>query len=288
MNTSNAIEVRHLSKDYGTFQLKDINLTLPGGSIMGLIGENGAGKSTTIKCILNLIHRDGGEITLLGKDPVKDERAVKDEIGVVLDECTFHDVLRPQDVSVILSKVYSGWDRTLYQQYLDRFGLPKNKPVKQFSRGMKMKLSIAAALSHRPKLLILDEATSGLDPVVRDDILDEFLAFIQDEEHAILISSHITSDLEKVADYVTYLHQGRVAVQGAKDELLEYYGRLVCTKQELAQIDPACIVGSRIGQFGCEALIRDRASFSRHWPELTVDPVSLEEIMVFTVRGDRQ
>jgi ABC-2 type transport system ATP-binding protein len=288
MNTSNAIEIKHLSKSYGNFQLEDVSLTVPGGSIMGLIGENGAGKSTTIKCMLNLIPRDGGEITLLGRDAIQEERAVKEEIGVVFDESTFHDVLRPRDVSGVLSKVYRTWDCALFEQYLDRFELPRTKAVKEFSRGMKMKLSIAAALAHRPRLLILDEATSGLDPVVRDDILDEFLAFIQDETHAILISSHITSDLEKAADYVTYLHRGKVAVQGAKDELLAYYGRLACTRQELAQVDPACVVGSRVGQFGCEALIRDRASFARRWPELTVDPVSLEEIMVFTVKGDRQ
>ena len=282
------LEVSHLTKDYGAFRLEDVSFTVPGGTIMGLIGENGAGKTTVIKCILNLIRPTSGEIRVFGLDSREAERAIKAQVGVVLDEVLFHDVLRPRQVGRILAGLYPNWDGALFEHYLEKFQLTGKKTVKEFSRGMKMKLSIAAALSHRPKLLILDEATSGLDPVVRDDILDEFLAFIQDEEHAILISSHITSDLEKVADYVTYLHQGRVAVQGAKDELLEYYGRLVCTKQELAQIDPACIVGSRIGQFGCEALIRDRASFSRHWPELTVDPVSLEEIMVFTVRGDRQ
>ena len=284
----NAIEIRHLTKDYGSFKLDDVSFNVPGGSIVGLIGENGAGKSTTIKCILNLIRRDGGEISVLGMDNVADERAVKEDVGVVLDESTFHDTLKASDVGKILRRVYKNWDDSLFQDYLRKFSLPADKFIKEFSRGMKMKLSIAAALSSRPKLLILDEATGGLDPVVRDEILDEFLSFIQDEDHAILISSHITSDLEKVADYVVYLHRGRVAIQGTKDELLEEYGRLVCSRADLAAVDGAFIVGQRTGQFGCEALIKDKEKFRRLYPKLTVDPVTLEEIMVFTVKGDVQ
>ena len=283
----NALEISHLTKDYGSFKLDDVSLTVPGGTIMGLIGENGAGKSTTIKCILNLIRRDGGEIQVLGMDNLRDERAVKQQVGVVLDESTFHDTLKAPNVGKILSKIYKSWDSALFGQYLRKFDLPGDKMIKAYSRGMKMKLSIAAALAARPRLLILDEATGGLDPVVRDEILDEFLAFIQDEDHAILISSHITSDLEKAADYVTYLHQGRVALQGAKDELLERYGRLICARGDLAAVDPGFIVGQRVSQFGCEALIKDRRAFARLYPGLTVDPVTLEEIMVFTVRGDK-
>ena len=282
----NALEVSHLTKDYGSFKLDDVSFALPGGTIMGLIGENGAGKSTTIKCILNLIRRDGGEIQVLGLDNLREEQAVKAQVGVVLDETTFHDGLTAPQVGKILAKLYPNWDMALYQRYLDKFGLAGKKPVKTFSKGMKMKLSLAAAFAARPKLLILDEATSGLDPVVRDEILDEFLDFIQDEEHAILLSSHITSDLEKVADYVTYLHRGKVAVSGAKDELLDTYGRLVCSRADLEQVDPALLVGVRTGQFGCEALVRDKHAFVRFYPGLTVDPVTLEDIMVFTVKGD--
>ena len=282
----NALEVSHLTKDYGSFKLDDVSFTVPGGTIMGLIGENGAGKSTTIKCILNLIRRDGGEIQVLGLDNLRDEQAVKAQVGVVLDETTFHDGLTAPQVGKILAKLYPNWDMALYQRYLDKFGLAGKKPVKTFSKGMKMKLSLAAAFAARPKLLILDEATSGLDPVVRDEILDEFLAFIQDEEHAVLLSSHITSDLEKAADYITYLHKGKVAVSGAKDELLDTYGRLVCSRSDLAQVDPALLVGVRTGQFGCEALVRDKHAFTRFYPGLTVDPVTLEDIMVFTVKGD--
>ena len=284
----NAIEVRHLTKDYGTFKLDDVSFAVPAGAIMGLIGENGAGKSTTIKCILNLIHRDSGEIRVLGMDNIRDERAVKEQLGVVLDESTFHDMLRAREVGAVLARVYENWDAALFDRYLRKFSLLEGKTIKEYSRGMKMKLAIAAALASRPKLLILDEPTSGLDPVVRNEILDEFLDFIQDETHAVLISSHITSDLEKVADYVTYLHQGRVAITGAKDELLECHGRLVCTREQLERVDPAYIVGKRVSRFSCEALIRNREEFCFRWPELTVDPVTLEEIMVFTVKGDQQ
>ena len=192
---TNSIEIRGLNKSYPDFTLGEIDLTLPGGTIMGLIGENGAGKTTLMKCILNLVRRDSGSITLLGYDNIREERLAKAEIGVVLDECFFHDTLRPKDVGAILAPAFrDSWDSRLYKDYLDKFQLPQGKLIKEFSRGMKMKLSLAAALAHRPKLLLLDEATAGLDPVVRDEILDEFLAFICDEEHSILISSHITSD----------------------------------------------------------------------------------------------
>jgi len=285
---NNALEISHLTKDYGAFKLDDVSLTVPGGTIMGLIGENGAGKSTTIKCILNLIRRDEGTITVFGMDNLQQERAVKEQTGVVLDEVLFHDMLRPRQVGKILSGLYPNWDEALFTHYLEKFGLTGKKTVKEFSRGMKMKLAIAAAFATKPRLLILDEATSGLDPVVRDEILDEFLAFIQDEDHAILISSHITSDLEKAADYITYLHNGKVAVSGAKDELLDTYGKLVCSRADLEKIDQSLLAGSRVSQFGCEALVKDRHAFARRYPTLAVDPVTLEDIMVFTGKGDAQ
>ena len=265
----NAIEIRHLTKDYGSFKLDDVTFDVPMGTVVGLIGENGAGKSTTIKCILNLIRRDGGEIVLLGRDNITGEREAKEEIGVVLDESTFHDTLRSGDVGKILRKIYKNWDQRFFEQLLKKFDLPEKKTVKDYSRGMKMKLSIAAALAARPRLLILDEATGG-----------------QDEDHAILIASHITTDLEKAADYMVYLHKGRVALQGAKDELLEEYGRLVCGRADLDKVDRAFLVGVRESQFSCEALVRDREKFVRLYPELTVDRVTLDEIMIFTAKGD--
>lgn len=284
---TNSIEIRGLNKSYPDFTLGEIDLTLPGGTIMGLIGENGAGKTTLMKCILNLVRRDSGSITLLGYDNIREERLAKAEIGVVLDECFFHDTLRPKDVGAILAPAFRDrWDSRLYANYLDKFQLPQGKLIKEFSRGMKMKLSLAAALAHRPKLLLLDEATAGLDPVVRDEILDEFLAFICDEEHSILISSHITSDLEKVADYITYLHQGRIVLSDAKDTILEHYGRVGCTAAQLEAIDPADLVRVRRGSFGCEALVADRGAFHRSYPHLMVEPIALEDIMLFIGKGE--
>ena len=279
---NNAIEVRGLCKDYGDFRLDHVDLTVPGGTILGLIGENGAGKSTVIRCLLGLVRPDGGEISLLGRAPEE----AKEDIGVVLDESSFHEVLRAPQVGKIFAGLYAAWDPALYEHYLAKFGLPRDKKIKEFSRGMKMKLGIAVALSHRPKLLLLDEATGGLDPVVRNEILDEFLDFIQEEDHAVLISSHITSDLEKAADYITYLHKGRVAVQGTKDELLEAYGRSITTSFLGCGFSTTEAAGVRRGQFGCEALVKERRTFVRRYPGLTVDPVTLEDIMLFTVRGD--
>ena len=284
----NCLEIKDLCKSYGDFALDHVNLTIPGGTIMGLIGENGAGKTTTIKCILNLIRRDAGEISIWDRDNLREERAAKAGVGVVLDECFFHDSLRPRDLDRVLGPVFPDWDRGLYGDYLDKFRLPANKLIREFSRGMKMKLSLAAALAHRPRLLILDEATAGLDPVVRDEILDEFLAFIQDEDHAILISSHITSDLEKAADYITYLHQGKVVLSEAKDVILDSYGRAAGTAEQFARVDPADLVRVRRGSFGWEGLVADRAAFQRKYRDLLVEKTTLEDIMLFIGKGEVQ
>ena len=279
---NNAIEVRGLCKDYGDFRLDHVDLTVPGGTILGLIGENGAGKSTVIRCLLGLVRPDGGEISLLGRAPEE----AKEDIGVVLDESSFHEVLRAPQVGKIFAGLYAAWDPALYEHYLAKFGLPRDKKIKEFSRGMKMKLGIAVALSHRPKLLLLDEATGGLDPVVRNEILDEFLDFIQEEDHAVLISSHITSDLEKVADYVTYLHQGKVVLSESKDVIQDSYGRLGCTAADLLTVDSKDLVRVRKGSYGCEALVSDRAAFRKKYPQLMVEPISLEDIMLFIGKGE--
>ena len=285
---TNCIEIKGLCKSYPDFSLKNIDLTLPSGSILGLIGENGAGKTTTIKCILNLIRRDAGEITLLGYDNIREERPAKADVGLVLDECFFHDTLRPLDVGRILAPSFQRWDEALFRSYLKKFSLPEKKLIKEFSRGMKMKLSLSAALAHRPKLLILDEPTAGLDPVVRDEILAEFLGFIQDEDHAILMSSHITSDLEKVADYIAYIHQGEVVLSDAKDSILDSYGRVGCTAAQLEDIDPRDVLRVRKGSFGCEALVKDRSAFGRKYPMLLVERTTLEDIMLFMGKGEEQ
>ena len=283
---TNCIEIKGLCKSYGDFTLRDVDLTVPGGSIMGLIGENGAGKTTTIKCLLGIARPDRGSITVLGRDMAAHGAEIRQGIGVVLDECFYHDTLRPRDLSPILAPIYRGWDRELYRDCLARYGLPENKLIKEFSRGMKMKLSLAAALAHRPRLLVLDEATAGLDPVVREEILEEFLSFICDEEHAILMSSHITTDLEKAADYITYLHQGQVALTGSKDDIRDRYGRVACTAAQLEQLGPGDLLRVRRGAFGCEGLTANRAEFQRKYPQLLAEPLSLEDIMVFMERGE--
>ncbi len=228
------LEVQDLTKRYDAseFSLDHLNFKVPYGSVMGLIGENGAGKTTTLKLILNLMRRDAGTIKLFGLDNIRDEGAIKQQIGVVFDENHFHELFSPADIAKILRSLYQKWDDNLFQQYLRRFQLPADKPIKTYSRGMKVKLSIASALAHHPKLLLLDEPTSGLDPVVRDEILSIFFDFIQDEEHTILISSHITGDLEKIADYVTFLHQGRLVFSGVKDDLLDSHGIVKCNASE--------------------------------------------------------
>ena len=281
---TNCIEIKGLVKEYRTFTLGPIDLAVPGGSILGLIGENGAGKTTLIKSMLGVVRPGGGEVRLLGKRP--DD--AKQDIGVVMDDCFFSEYLRVRDVDAVLSRVYEGWDRGLFRDYLEKFSLAGTKNIKELSRGMRMKLSLAAALAHRPKLLLLDEVTAGLDPVVRDEILDEFLDFVSGEDHGILISSHITSDLEKVADYIAYLHEGKLLMCDEKDRLLESYGRLVCARADLEQIDRSYLVSVRKSQYSTDALIRNRGEFTRRYPRLTVEPITLDELMVFVVRGEKQ
>ena len=284
----NAIEVRALSKSFEGFQLQNVNFNLPKGSIMGVIGENGAGKTTTIKLMLNQLKADSGTVSILGYDHIKDEKALKEEIGVVFDESYFHDNIKPKHISSIMNKVYRNWDESAFEKYLTQFGLPENKIIKEFSRGMKMKLTLATALSHHPKLLILDEATSGLDPVVRNEILDIFLDFIQDEEHSILFSSHITSDLEKIADYITFIHQGKILFSESKDELLADYGLLLCGAADFASVDKGDIIGHRESRFGHEVLIRNKEQMKRKYKGFTIDSINIEDIMLFYVKGDKK
>ncbi len=286
---NNAIEVRGLTKTYpgSSFKLNNISFTLPKGCIMGFIGENGAGKTTTIKAMLNLLHYDSGEISILGLEHQKNELEIKQQIGVVFDEGCFYDTLRAKDVSLIMRSIYTNWNDKIFLSYLNKFNIPVNLTVKQYSRGMKMKLSIAVALSHAPKLLILDEATSGLDPVIRNEILDEFLAFIQDEEHSIFISSHITSDLEKIADYITFIHKGNLILSENKDILLNEYGLLKCGKEMFDKIHSNDILGYRTSQFGYEVLVANRQQAKRKYPDCVVDHVSLEEIMLYYVKGGK-
>lgn len=253
----NALSIRNLTKRYKDFTLDNISLELPGGCVMGLIGENGAGKSTTIKAITGAVRPDEGDIFVLGCD-IKDKEYIrkKEEIGVVMDEACFPDVLTPVQVNEVMKQIYANWQEDTYYQFLKKFELPLKKTFKEFSKGMKMKLSIAVALSHGAKLLILDEATSGLDPIVRDEILNVFNDFTRDEEHSILISSHIVSDLEKICDYIAFIHKGKLLFCEEKDMLREQYGLLSISARDFEAIDPEAVISSRNTGYGVEALVR--------------------------------
>lgn len=281
-----ALEVAHLNKSYKDFSLKDICLKLPKGSIMGLIGENGAGKSTTFKAILDLVKKDSGKVAFYGEALSDGAKDLKEDIGVVFDGISFYETLTPKQVGKIGASTYRNWDMAVYEDYIKRFNLDTNKEIKNFSKGMQVKLSLAFALSHHAKLLILDEATSGLDPVMRDDILDIFLEFVQDEEHAILISSHISSDLEKVADYITFIHEGRIVLSKTKDELIYDYGILRCKKDVFDKMAKEDQVAYRKTAYQYEVLVKDKKKMAAKYKEAIVDAASLDEIMLIYVKGE--
>lgn len=277
----NALELRHVSKKFYGFALEDLNLTLPSGCIMGLIGENGAGKSTTIKLILDLIRKDGGSITILGRDNEENIRLTKEEVGVVMDEVGLPDCLTTRQVGKVMKHTFRNWDSDEYERLLRKFALPEKKAFKTFSRGMKMKLGIAIALSHGSKLLLLDEATSGLDPVVRDEVVELLADFTRNESHSILISSHIVSDLEKLCDYVAFLHKGKLLLCEEKDRLLAEYGLLHCTQEQLKELDPNAVRHKKETPYGVEAMVlREAVPASMH-----LSPISIEELFVFMVKG---
>lgn len=280
----NLLEIKGLTKRYDGFTLDSIDLAIPKGCIMGFIGENGAGKTTTIKLILNLIHRDQGLIKVFGLDNQKHELQIKQDLGVVFDESNFPDSILVPHVDAVMKRIYRNWDSNTFYNYIEKFSLPTKKEYKSFSRGMKMKLSLAVALSHNPRLLLLDEATSGLDPVIRDEILDVFLEFIQDEEKSIFVSSHIISDIEKIADYIVFIHQGRIVFAESKEDLARNYGILKCTIADFETLEQQYIKGYRKNQFGVEALVL-KEHFKKGY---LVDPASLEQIMLFTIKGDNR
>ena len=284
----NAIEIDGLTVRYDGFTLDNISFNVPKGSIMGFIGQNGAGKTTTIKALLNIIKRDAGTIKLLGLDNITDEVAIKQQIAAVFDELPFHDQLNARQLDIILRDVFSEWDSEVYRSYLERLQLPVKKKIGQFSKGMKMKLQIATALSHNAKLLIMDEATTGLDPVVRNEILDIFLEYLQDENHSILMSSHITTDLEKVADSVTFIDKGKLLISGYKDDILESHGVIKCTKADYKEIAPEDIISARLTDFGAEVMVNEKAMCRKKYSGLTMDDTTLEEIMVFYVNAHKK
>ena len=279
----NNILVRDLCKQFDEFLLDHVSFQVPRGRIVGFIGENGAGKSTTINLILDELKKDNGQIQIFGMEHTIS--SVKEDIGVVFDECNFHDVLNVSDIEKILSGVYKSWDSRLYRQYLKKFKIPEKKQIGSFSKGMKMKLSIICAMAHKPKLLILDEATTGLDPVVRDEMLDLFLEFIQDEECSIFFSSHITSDIQKIADYVILIHQGKIIFEEQKDDLVYHFGIVKCGREKFASISPDDYIIHRITNVSVECLVRDKEAIKRKYKDIVVDNATLEDIMLFYIKG---
>ena len=279
----NNILVRDLCKQFDEFLLDHVSFQVPRGRIVGFIGENGAGKSTTINLILDELKKDNGQIQIFGMEHTIS--SVKEDIGVVFDECNFHDVLNVSDIEKILSGVYKSWDSRLYRQYLKKFKIPEKKQIGSFSKGMKMKLSIICAMAHKPKLLILDEATTGLDPVVRDEMLDLFLEFIQDEECSIFFSSHITSDIQKIADYVILIHQGKIIFEEQKDDLVYHFGIVKCGREKFASISPNDYIIHRITNVSVECLVRDKEAIKRKYKDIVVDNATLEDIMLFYIKG---
>ncbi len=279
----NAIELKHLSKSYPGFELKDLNLTLPAGTIMGLVGENGAGKSTTMKLLLGMIRPDGGSINVLGESDLRARPQIKEEIGVVMEDVSFPTIMKIDEIGKVMAGIYRNWDAAEFARMVKVLRIPEDKKFFEMSRGNRMKTGFACALAHHPRLLLLDEGTSGLDPVVRDELLDILMDFTRDENHSILMSSHIVSDLEKACDYVCFVHDGRILLTEEKDLIREQYGKLQVTPEQLAELDPAAIIGRRTTPYGTEVIVRkDRI------PALDTQPVDIEELFVFMVKGERQ
>lgn len=276
----NALEIKGLCKSYTGFEINDIELTLPAGYILGLIGENGAGKSTIIKLIMDLIRRDSGSIFVLGRDNREKFSLTKEDVGVVLDKVGFPESLNAKQINNIMKLTYRNWDEREFSSYIERFDIPLSKKFMEYSQGMRMKLGIAAALSHKPKLLILDEATNGLDPVVRDDVNGILNEFTRDETHSVLISSHIVSDLEKLCDYIAFIHKGRIMLCEEKDRLLEEFAFIQCSKEELERIPQSALRGVKRSVYNAEA-VAERSALPKG---IRSRPVTIEELFVFMVK----
>ena len=285
----NAIEIRNLTKKYDSkFQLGEINLNIPSGTIIGLIGENGAGKTTLIKSILNILKIDKGSIKIFDKDYQKEERNIKEEIGVVLDDMFLPENLFVKDINSIMKHVYKHWDEEQYFNYLQEFDINKNKQIKALSKGMRKKLEIATALSHHPKLLILDEPTSGLDPIIRSEVLDIFLKFISDEDHTILLSTHITSDLEHIADKIIFIDHGQIILEDSRDEIMDNYGILKCSLEYFNEIVKEDIIAYKKNRYDYTLLVKDLDKIRKKYDQCILDKITLEDLMLLMIKGEKQ
>lgn len=281
-----AIEIRHLSKEYKDFRLQDVSLNIPTGTVMGLIGANGAGKSTFINSILGLVNSDYEMLRIFGKDLRTQEKEIKEDIAVIFDVSHYNLEFTPAFIGKMLSRVYKNWDMTIYEQYLEEFHLPKRKKLKQYSKGMKMKLEFAIAFSHAPKLLILDEATSGLDPIFREEILDIIRKYTEDEDHTVLLSSHITSDLDKIADYIAFIHEGQLLFVKTYDEIQENFGIINCRKELFDSLNPEDILSYRKESYGYKVMIESKQELRKIFPDLEIENASIEDLMLFEVKGE--
>lgn len=282
-----AIEIKNLKKNYPSFNLNIDELKIPSGRVIGLIGENGAGKTTFIKLILNIIHRDNGIIKIFHHNLEEQELQIKEDIGVVLDNSFFPETLNSKNINSIMLSIYHNWDSELFYQYLKDFGIKDSQILKTMSKGMRKKVEIATALSHHPKLLILDEATSGLDPIVRNEVLDLFFKFCCDDEHTILMSTHITSDLEHIADYIVFMNHGKVFLKEKRDDIFDKYGILKCDIGEFDDIDKRDVVSFRKHKYGYEILVNDRDRCMKKYKNFVIDKISLENLMLLIIKGGK-
>lgn len=281
----NALTISGLTKSYKDFVLDHVSFTVPSGSIVGLIGENGAGKSTTINAVLGLIQKESGHVSILGHEEIDSD--TREQIGVVFDGSNYPEILSPKKINRVMKHIYHSWDEQTYFRLLKNFLLPVDKQIKQFSKGMKMKLAISVAFSHHSKLLILDEATRGLDPVIRDDILDMLLEFVQNDECSILVSSHITSDLEKIADYIVFIHEGKVIFSKPKDEMIEQYGIIKCGAAQFDALEREDIIVYRKMDYEWQVLISDREKMQKKYPKAMIVPATIDEMMLLYVKGEK-
>lgn len=282
------LELKNVTKDYGDFTLDNVSFSVTQGAICGFIGQNGAGKTTTISLILDIIKRDAGEIKVFGEDILANPTAIKERIGVVFDEMGFHNFMTATQISKMMANIYKNWDEEVFFDYLEKFSLPRKKRCGAFSRGMRMKLQIAVAMSHGAELLIMDEPTSGLDPIVRNEILQIFQEFVMEENHTILLSSHITTDLERIADEVVFINKGKIVLAGNKDEILETHGLMKCKKNDLTSIDEKDIISTRPSAFCTEVLVADRQACAKKYPKVAMEQTTLEDIMIFYVNRGSQ
>ena len=284
---NNVIELKNVVRDYGDFKLDHISFAVPEGSVCGFIGQNGAGKTTTINLILDIINRDEGEINLFGKPVDQNHAYVREDVGVVFDEMGFHEFMTAKDINIMMKNIYKNWDEKVFFEYLKKFSLPSKKKCGAFSRGMRLKLQIAAALSHKAKLLIMDEPTSGLDPIVRNEIIGIFRDFVVEEDHTILLSSHITGDLEKIADEVVFIDGGKIVLSGNKDEILEKHGILKCKKEEASKVSETLIVGVEEEAYSTSILVNDRHAAAKLYPDMVMEEAALEDIMIYYVNAEK-